>query len=369
MNRRLRKELSLLAGLAAVGLLFNRNKSLSLAMGLVAVGLRLVPQQAYALENRVAIITGGSRGLGLAIAEELLHKGARVALLARDAEELDRAKAKLEKLSEQPILTIPCDLTEPDELRAAFSQVESRFGRIDILVNNAGTISVGPFETMDKSDFDALLDLQVHAVIQAIRLALPSFRRNGGGRVVNISSIGGRIPVPHMSSYCVGKFALAGLSESIAAELAPDNVIVTTVYPGLMRTGSPIQAVFKGDCEREYGWFAASDVMPGISVSARYAARKIVEGLKNGDASVVFPWVTRFGILGHSLFPETYALIMRIVAGLLPKSNARLRQTGAQSQGWLERQLWYKPLQKRAESAERRFNQVEKLDAEFNLGV
>jgi hypothetical protein len=109
--------------------------------------------------------------------------------------------------------------------------------------------------------------------------------------------------------------------------------------------------------------------MPGISISAQDAAKKIVEGARNGDAQVTFPWVTKLGIVGHAAFPETYAFIMRQVARFLPKSDSMIRKTGAESQGWLERQLWYKPLKKREEEAEHQLNQVEKFDAEFNLGV
>lgn len=369
MNRGLRKELALLTGLASLGLLLLNKKPLAAALGLGAVAVGLWPVTPKSFRNRSVIITGGSRGLGLALAEEFLREGAFVTLLARDTQELEKAQNILDQIPEGQVYTIGCDVTQPEALAHAFEHVESRFGRIDVLVNNAGTITVGPFETMEQPDFDALVELQLNAVIHAVQLAVPAFRRVGEGRIINISSIGGAVPVPHMSTYCTGKFAMAGFSETIAAELAPDNIKVTTVYPGLMRTGSPIQAVFKGNHEKEYAWFTTGDVAPGISVNANRAAKLIIEGSRNGDARVAFPWVTKLGILGHAVLPETYAFIMRQAARTLPKSSSKVRKTGAQSKGWLERQLWFRPLGKTLHKAESELNQVEKYDANFNLGL
>lgn len=369
MNRGFRKELALMAGLASLGLLFVNKRPWATALGLGAAALSLWPVAPNSFRNRSVIITGGSRGLGLALAEAFLQEGACVTLLARDTQELERAQTILDQIPDGQVYTIGCDVTQPDELIQAFEHVESRFGRIDVLVNNAGTIAVGPFETMEQPDFDALVDLQLNAVIHAVQLAIPAFRRVGEGRIINISSIGGAIPVPHMSTYCTGKFAMAGLSETIAAELAPENIKVTTVYPGLMRTGSPIQAVFKGNHEKEYAWFTTGDVSPGISVSAAQAAKYIIEGSRNGDARVAFPWVTNLGILGHAVFPETYAFIMRQAARALPKSSSKVRKTGAESKGWLERQFWFRPLGKTLHKAEAELNQAEKYDANFNLGL
>lgn len=370
MNYGLRKEFAIISGLISAGLYLCRQKSWASAFALGAVGLALRPAHQYSFKGKSVVITGGSRGLGLAIAQTLLREGASVTLLARDESELAQAKILLrDQFENAGILTIACDVTQPLELEQAIAQAESTFGRLDVLVNCAGSIAVGPFNTMEFPDFDAQLNLQLKAVIQATRLVIPAFRRVGGGRIVNVSSIGGMVPVPHMTTYCAAKFALTGLSESMAAELAPDNIKITTVLPGLMRTGSPIQAVFKGDYEKEYAWFAAGDVMPGLSVSAQEAAMRIMEGARNGDAQVVFPWITKVGIIGHAFFPETYALFARQAARFMPKSDSLVRKTGAQSQGWLERQLWYKPLKSREEIAENLFNQTEKFDADFNLGV
>lgn len=369
MNRGLRKEMSLLAGLASIGFLLLKKKPLAAALGLGAIALNIWPGATDTFRERSVVITGGSRGLGLALAEGFLKEGAFVTLLARDTEELEKAQAILDQIPDGQVYTIGCDVTDPEALARAFEHVESRFGRVDVLVNNAGTIAVGPFETMEQVDFDALLELQIDAVIQATQLVLPAFQQAGEGRIINICSIGGAIPVPHMSTYCTAKFGLAGLSETIASELAPQNIKVTTVYPGLMRTGSPIQAVFKGDHEKEYAWFTTGDVSPFISVTAEQAAKSIIEGSRNGDARVTFPWITPLGIMGHAILPETYAAIMRQTARFLPKGDSRVRKTGAESKGWLERQFWFRPLGKTLHHAQAELNQAEKYDADFNLGL
>ena len=368
MNKGLFKEWALVAGLASAGLYLGRQKGLAAFFGLTAAGLACLPGKTFDYRDKVVLITGGSRGLGMALAAGFLQEGAKVGLLARDADELLLAQelliTRIESAHSSDFYLAACDVTDKLALTTAIGQVKDHFGRLDVLVNNAGTIAVGPFETMERADYDALLNLQVHAVVDAVQAALPAFLRVGEGRVVNICSIGGQLPVPHMATYCAGKFALAGLSETMAAELAPHNIKVTTVYPGLMRTGSPIQAIFKGDTEKEYAWFQSGDVLPGVSVSADEAARHIIEGTRNGDAQVVFPLVTKLGILGHSLLPETFALIMRTAAAFFPKGQGRVRKTGAQSQQWLDRRVWYKPLKGVQERAELRFNQQGKTIGE-----
>lgn len=367
MNRGLRREFGILAGLASAGLLLTGQKRLASALGLCTAAFWLLPGKPDSFSRRSVLITGGSRGLGFALARRLVEQGAFVALLARDEDELNRAKKLLGNDSQ--VLLLACDVTRPQALEQAFMQAENQFGRVDILINNAGTISVGPFESMERADFDAQLELHLHGVIQASRLALPYFRKLGQGAIVNICSIGGMVPVPHMTPYCASKFALSGLSEAMAAELAPYNIKVTTVYPGMMRTGSPIQAVFKGNHEKEYGWFATGDVLPGLSVSADEAARRILEGVKHGDSHVSYPAITRIGIMGHAVFPEIFAFVARQAARIMPRSKLRIRKTGAASRSWLDRQTWYRPLKKVEENAEANCNQQEKYDAEFNMGV
>ena len=369
MNRGARKELALVSGLLGLACLSRRRSGWAAAFALGATALRYWPSN-YSFRNRSVIITGGSRGLGLALAENLLKAGARVALLARDAEELDRAQAIIEeRTGNGGIFTISCDVTQPAELKRALEQAEGLFGRIDILVNNAGVIAIGPFETMDRADFDALIELQVHTVVSASQAILPHFRGGGGGRIVNICSLGGKVAVPHMSSYCAAKFALAGLSSAMAAELAKDNIVVTTVFPGLMRTGSPIQASIKGDHDKEFAWFALGDVTPMLSVSADRAARKILAGIRGGEAEVIFPTTAKLAVFAQTHFPELMALTMQVAARFFPTGLSLERQTGFQSREFLERLPGYTSLKTVAHKAEADYNQQEAEDDEVNLGV
>jgi NAD(P)-dependent dehydrogenase (short-subunit alcohol dehydrogenase family) len=367
MSRGLRREIAFLTGLGSLALLANRNRTTAAILGLGALALAAFPG-GYSFRNRAVVITGGSRGLGLALGEEFLRAGARVALLARDSDELDQARELLLERVSGEIITLSCDVTQRAELARAFERIEGVFGGVDILVNNAGVITVGPFETMDRDDFAGVLELQVHSIVNSVQLLLPQLRHSRG-RVVNICSIGGKMPVPHMSSYCAAKFALAGLSASLHAELGAQGVTVTTVFPGLMRTGSVIQAVVKGDHEKEFAWFAAGDSLPILSVSARHAARRILAGIRDGDAEVVFPFPMRMAELARAAFPELFALTLREAARYFPQGSSTERRTGAESRNWLHAQPWFGPLRLLSEKAQKDYNQTERFDPDFNLGV
>src|SRR5438045_4845904 len=195
----------------------------------------------FSYRDKVALITGGSRGLGLEIARQICARGAKVALIARDPEELARAKTELDRLATE-VLTIQCDLLESARIQSAVQQALQRFGKIDILINNAGVIEVGPLEHLQLKDFDRAMRIHFWAPYVLQLLIVPHMRAKGGGRIVNISSIGGRIAVPHMAAYSASKFALAGFSDAIRAELARDKIYVTTVTPGLMPTGADVDA-------------------------------------------------------------------------------------------------------------------------------
>ena len=227
----------------------------------------------FSFANKIVLITGGSRGLGLVMARQICNEGGKVALLARDPEELEQAKANLGQRGGEA-LTIRCDLLDRAQIQSAVHQTIERFGRIDILINNAGIVEVGPLGHMAREDFERSMQLHFWAPYFMIMQVVPQMRANGGGRIVNISSIGGKIAVPHMAPYSASKFALTGFSDAIRAELARDKIFVTTVAPGMMGTGSQIHASFKGDTSAEYNWFESSTRLPFASMSAERAARK-----------------------------------------------------------------------------------------------
>ena len=142
-------------------------------------------------------------------------------------------------------------------------------GRIDVLVNNAGIIQVAPFENLNMQDFSSSMDVHAWGPLYMVQAVTPHMKRQGEGRIVNISSIGGLVAVPHLLAYTMGKFALTGLSDGLRAELAKDGIRVTTVAPGLMRTGSHVNAFFKGQHRKEFAWFSISGTNPLLSTHSR----------------------------------------------------------------------------------------------------
>ena len=271
----------------------------------------------YAFQHKVVLITGGSRGLGLVLAREMATLGARIAICARDAAELERARADLESANAD-ILDIICDLNDQAQVEQMIAGVRAHFGRIDVLVNNAGVIQVGPLEEQTQEDFETAMQIHFWAPYYAIQAVLPEMRRRGGGRIINISSIGGKIPVPHLAPYCASKFALAGLSGALAAELAKDNIYVTSVYPGLMRTGSHINALFKGQHRKEYTWFSVMNGSPLTSVSAENAARQIIDASAKGDSELVISIQAKLAAKLFGVFPKTMLGILSVTNRILP---------------------------------------------------
>ena len=146
------------------------------------------------------VITGGSRGLGLVLARELASRGASLGLLARDAIELARARRSID--SESVVQLLPADVTHAAQVEQAFSTMIRRFGRVDVVINNAGQILSAPFDDTTKEDFKAMLDVHFWGTLNVSRAALPHLARHGEGRIINICSIGGRVPIPHLSAYC-----------------------------------------------------------------------------------------------------------------------------------------------------------------------
>jgi short-subunit dehydrogenase len=274
----------------------------------------------YDLKDKTVLITGGSRGLGLVMAREFAREGARLVLCARDEGELERARIDLEK-SGAEVMVVPCDVTNRQEVIEMVLSVNNHFGNIDVLVNNAGVIQVGPLEVMTSEDFELAMKAHFWAPLNTIMAVLPSMRQRKSGRIVNISSIGGKISIPHLVPYSASKFALVGLSKGLRAELAKDGIVVTTICPGLMRTGSPRNAEFKGQHQFEYAWFSISDALPLLTVSAENAARQIVKACRRGRAELVISIPAKVAVLFESLFPEMMAQMLAIANELLPEPD------------------------------------------------
>jgi len=270
-------------------------------------------------DGKVALVTGGTRGLGLALTRALLARGAKVAVCARDPNEVAAAESAL--AVPDRLFAARCDVTDAAAVGCFVSEATVRLGPIDILINNAGTIVVGPYQDLTLEDVRRVVEVNFFAAVTTMEAVLPEMRRRKSGTIVNVASVGGVIPVPHLAAYCAGKFALNGFSQTVAAEVRRDGVRVCVVNPGLMRTGSPANATFKGRTQAEYGWFAASDSLPLATLSAERAAREILRACKIGRPFTVLGAPARLGALAHALLPNAVNGLLGALNALLPKPS------------------------------------------------
>jgi NAD(P)-dependent dehydrogenase (short-subunit alcohol dehydrogenase family) len=304
------------------------DRQTAVALGAAAVASRLLRQwqrnrkeRKGLLAGKRVLIVGGSRGLGLALAQVYCRLGASVILSARNMEELGRAKA-LFLPQDADVEIHACDITDPDQTTRAVRAV-TESGPIEVLVNDAGIMEVGPLETFDLESFRRAIDTNLLGMIRMSLETLPHMRE--GSRIVNITSIGGAISVPHLLPYSVSKFGALGFSLGLQAEVARRGIVVTTVLPGLMRTGSFVQAEFRGDARKEFAWFALGAATPGLSMSAERAARQIVRASLEGRRFLVLSPHAKLARLLYTLFPEGLLALMRVVARALPGSDNGIR--------------------------------------------
>jgi NAD(P)-dependent dehydrogenase (short-subunit alcohol dehydrogenase family) len=329
--------------------------ALAATLGAIWAARLLRNDGGYSLEGKTVLITGGSRGLGLALAREMAWRGARLAICGRDLTSLERARASLVRIGAE-VIAVPCNVTDRDSVQGLLDEVHARLGQLDVLINNAGVIEVGPAETMSLADYEEAMGTNFWGMLYPTLAALPDMRERRSGRIVNITSIGGKLGIPHLLPYSASKFAAVGFSQGLRAEVARDGIKVVTVVPGLMRTGSPRNAIFRGQHRSEYAWFSISDALPGLSISAERAARRIVEACRRGDAEVLFPLTTRLATVANAIAPGVTANLLGAINRLLPGPGTRPRQRrrGAESQSWLS-PSW---LTRLGDRAARKYNQM-----------
>lgn len=277
----------------------------------------MAARRRYDFRGRTVVITGGSRGLGLVLGRHLADEGARLAICARHQDELDRAARELRNRG-AIVVAKACDVANTDGVREFLAHVRSELGPVDVLINNAGVIQVGPLESMTHEDFDHAMAVHFTGPLATMDAVIPDMRRRGHGRIVNISSIGGLVAVPHLLPYCASKFALVGLSHGFRAELARDGIFVTTVCPGLMRTGSHRRALFSGQHQAEYAWFSHGASAPLLALDADRAARQILRACRYGRAQATLSLPAKAAVLLDALAPELKADLAAVVARLLP---------------------------------------------------
>lgn len=302
------------------------------------------------LQDKVVLITGGARGLGLTLARQLADKNAQVVVCARSEEDLKKAADELSYFTSR-FLTIVCDVANQDQVKRMMAEIKDKVGPVDILINNAGIIQVGPIEQMKKEDFEQAMNVHFWGPYHTTNEALRFMYEKGEGRIVNIVSIGGKLSFPHLLPYNASKYALAGFSEGIAAELSRYNIQVTTVYPGLVRTGSPRNIDVKGSHEDEYAWFKTADSLPLLTMSAERAAKKIIKAMQLGKHTLTLTMPAKMGKAMKESAPDLTISFFDMINRFLPEPEEGGEETrkGFESESKKSSTILTKPTDKAAE--------------------
>jgi short-subunit dehydrogenase len=273
----------------------------------------------YDLRGKVVLVTGGSRGLGLVLARQLAAKGARLAICARTPEQLGEAHVELEGMGAE-VISMTVDVTDQRQVQAMIIDILEHYGRLDVLINNAGIIQFGPQENMSINEYEQAMKANFWSALYTMLAVIPYFKEQGGGKIVNVTSIGGKIAVPHLLPYTASKFALVGLSEGMHAELKKFNILVTTVVPNLVNTGSPRNIDVKGDHEAEYALFKMADASPLLSQSAETAAKSIIDALEQGESEAILSATAKAATILQGFAPGWMNVLMSLANKLLPNA-------------------------------------------------
>ncbi|NJK86722.1 MAG: SDR family oxidoreductase [Bacteroidales bacterium] len=280
---------------------------------------------AYSLKDKVVLITGGTHGLGFVLARKCLDEQAKVVICGRNQENLSSALERLGK-NNTNVLAIPCDVTKRSEVKKIVELTLEKMGTIDVLINNAGIIQFGPFESMTEEDFDKSMDVHFRGPMVAVMEIVPHMIKKGGGRIVNISSVGGKVPVPHLLPYTASKYALNGFSLGLRSELRQYGIHVTTVNPGLIRTGSARYIGTKGEFEKELAFFSTLGILPLITMSAGYAAGRIITALKYNKAEITLSLPAKLLAGIQFFFPGMVTTIFALVNKYLPRPTGSVEK-------------------------------------------
>jgi NAD(P)-dependent dehydrogenase (short-subunit alcohol dehydrogenase family) len=287
------------------------------------------------------LITGGSRGLGFAAARCFLEEGADVAICARDQGELRRAELELRDVAERVgrrmdapprIVTVSADVTDEHATARLVSEVIALFGRLDVLVNAAVEIAVGPLEALNAADFEQAFRGIFFTAYHPTMAVLPHMRAQRFGRIVNVASIAGKLPISHNASYTAGKFALTGFSLVSAVELRKYGIRVSTVLPPPLRNGAWMNAGYKGRADEELSWFAGALESPLLSADPARAARAIVKAARYGDVELMVTPISWVQSRLQSLWPSALVALQAWVdAHFMPATPPGARELAAQS--------------------------------------
>jgi len=279
-------------------------------------------RNALDLQGQVVLITGSSTGLGLEMAREFARQKARLVICAREEAPLESARRELESMGAE-VLATTCDVSKQEQVERMVHEALEHFGQIDIVVNNAGIITVGPLETMELQDFQECMDIMYWGMVYTTLAVLPHLRQRKSGRIVNITSIGGVVRFPHLLPYNCAKAAAVGFSEGLHTELNKEGIKVVTVIPGLMRTGSHVNAFYKGNRSAEYVWFGLGATSPFSAINSTKAAKRIVRATRLGQTEKIITLRAKLATRIHGLFPGLTVDALSLVARGLPSTDER----------------------------------------------
>jgi len=267
------------------------------------------------------VVTGASRGLGFLLARRLADLGYDLVINARSERGLEAAADELGRRGVE-VASVAGDVSEEATAQRLVDAARQRHGRLDVLVANAGVIQVGPASAMRTVDYSEAMNVMFWGTVHPTLAALPLLR-DRGGRILVITSVGGKLPAPHLLPYVAAKHAAVGFAEGLRAEAARDGVSVTVAVPGLMRTGSPRNALFTGDRDAEYRWFTVADSLPLLSMDAERAAAKLVRAALRGTPEIALTPAAKLGMRLHGLAPSTMLRLLALVNRLLPSEQRR----------------------------------------------
>jgi NAD(P)-dependent dehydrogenase (short-subunit alcohol dehydrogenase family) len=292
-----------------------------------AIAYALAPGGSRVRRGQVAVITGGSRGLGLALAHRFGRAGCKLVLAARNADELELARDQIlrsrDVTNEDDILLVVADVSDAEQCAGLIASAINTFGALDLVINNAGIIEVGPVEDQPLEAYERTMRTNFFAALYTSQAALPHMLGKRSGAIVNIASVGGKVAVPHMLPYSAAKFALVGYSEGLHAEVRHKGVRVTTVCPGLMRTGGEDHAKFIGQGNKERAWFDFSAKTPLVAASVEYAANRIFDAVNAGRAEITITPQAWLAARFAGLCPETTQFLASLANEYLLPGPAR----------------------------------------------
>ncbi len=240
----------------------------------------------YGLKGKIAVITGGSDGIGRATAVQLAREGAKVAICARGQEKLDDTAAQIRKLGGE-VLAVSADMRKPADIERFFEAVVKQFGGIDILLNNAGTSQRGKFLEIDDQQWHDDIELKVFGAIRCTRLAVPHMKKRGGGRIINITISSAKQPGAGSMPTSLSRAAGLVLTKSLSKEYAPDNILVNTVCIGKIKSGQHERRMVKEGRSPEKYYGEESKVIPMQRFGEAEEAANAIVFLASSAASYV----------------------------------------------------------------------------------